>query len=108
LYLMRKLRGIRPFGRFRHPPKTMKPPNNINKKQPHPKTHHHFKNEMRDTQNTIIQKNMISKNELKNIFITERNKHSDQTKSTWLPIDTKKNHSLNMNWELKSTLEAQN
>jgi hypothetical protein len=33
LYIMRKLRGIRPFGRFRHPPKPCNPPETINKKK---------------------------------------------------------------------------
>jgi hypothetical protein len=33
LYIMRKLRGIRPFGRFRHPPKPWNPPETINKKK---------------------------------------------------------------------------
>jgi hypothetical protein len=49
LYIMRKLRGIRPFGRFRHPPKPWNPPETINKKilPPQKKPHHHFIKEMK-------------------------------------------------------------
>jgi hypothetical protein len=38
LYIMRKLRGIRPFGRFRHPPKPWNPPKPLNKPPPPKKT----------------------------------------------------------------------